>query len=76
MDCRYLDDLYELYLLGALAPEESAAIREHIERQCPYCSEHIGEAVLTVYFLSLPAQKARVPAKVKSGLMRRLRKKK
>lgn len=40
-----MDGLYELYMLGALEAEESAAIEEHIRTQCAYCLEQLREAV-------------------------------
>jgi predicted anti-sigma-YlaC factor YlaD len=75
MGCQYLEDLYELYLLGALGPQDSAAVGEHLERGCPSCFENLREAALTVYLLSQPARLARPEPKLKSRLLRRLHKK-
>jgi len=75
MGCQYLEDLYELYLLGALSPQDSAAVGEHLERGCPSCFENLREATLTVYLLSQPARPARPDPKLKSRLMRHLHKK-
>jgi predicted anti-sigma-YlaC factor YlaD len=75
MGCQYLEDLYELYLLGALSPQDSAAVGEHLERGCPSCFENLREATLTVYLLSQPARPARLDPKAKSRLMRHLHKK-
>ena len=60
MDCRYLDETYELFLLGLLKPKEAGEVKEHIERGCPYCLEHLREATQTVYFL-LSSSKPRKP---------------
>jgi predicted anti-sigma-YlaC factor YlaD len=75
MVCRYLDDVYELYLLGTASPTESASVSEHLERGCPYCIEHLHEATLSVYLLSQPAHPARLNPKSKARLLRRLRRK-
>jgi hypothetical protein len=72
MDCRYLDDIYELFLLGLMKPKEAAEVKEHIERGCPYCLDHLREAAQTVYFL-LSSSKPRKPAPgAKAELLRHL----
>ncbi len=73
MGCQHLDDVYELYLLGALEGEEYTILREHLERKCPYCVEHLREASLTVYLLTLLAPPARLGSKHKAQLLSRLR---
>jgi hypothetical protein len=75
MDCRYLDEYYELYLLGTITGEVCATIREHARNRCPYCLERLREAVRTVYLLSQPARTARPDPKLKAQLLRRLHKK-
>ena len=40
-----MDDLYELYMLGALEAEQAAAINEHVQIQCVYCLQHLQDAV-------------------------------
>ncbi len=75
MGCQYLDEVYELYLLGTLEGEESAIVREHLERHCAYCLEHFREATQTVYLLTLLARPARLDPKAKARLLQRLRKK-
>jgi hypothetical protein len=73
MGCQYLDDVYELYWLGALEGEEFTVVREHVERRCPYCLEHLREAALTVYLCRLLAPPARLGPKSKARLLSRLR---
>ena len=73
MGCQYLEDLFELYLLGAACPEDSAAVFEHLARGCPQCLDQLREAALTVYLLAQPARAARVDPKRKAGLLRLLR---
>lgn len=73
MDCRYLDDVYELFLLGLLKPKEAAEVREHIERGCPYCVKHLREAAQAAYFV-LSSAKTRKPAQhMKSDILDSLR---
>ncbi len=75
MGCEHLDDLYELYLLGALDDAQGAVIREHLERGCSYCVEHAREASLTLYLFTQLAPPARlVSKKGKAQLLNRLRK--
>jgi len=75
MDCRYLDDIYELFLLGLLKPKEADEVNEHFERGCPYCLDHLHEAAVAVFFL-LSSSKPRKPGPaVKSELLRLLHRK-
>ena len=74
MGCQYLDQNYELFLLGALSVEEDASIQEHVERSCLYCLEQLREAALTVYLLTWAGRAERPNPKQKSALLRRLRK--
>lgn len=74
MGCQYLDQIYELFLLGALSAEEDATVQEHVERGCPYCLEQLREAALTVYFLTRTGCPERPHPKQKSALLHRLRK--
>lgn len=75
MDCQHLDELYELFLLGALADETSVEISEHLGRGCPRCLEQLREATLSVYLLCRTTRQSRPSPKVKSRLLRRLHKK-
>ena len=74
MGCQYLDQVYELFLLGALSPEEDSSVLDHVERSCPYCLEQLQEAALVVYFLTRTGRTERPDAKQKSALLHRLRK--
>jgi hypothetical protein len=75
MGCQHLEDLYTLFLLGTLSEENSADLREHLERGCENCLERIREAALTVYLLSLACKPLRPNPKVKSQLLLNVRKK-
>lgn len=72
MDCRYLDDTYELFLLGLLKPKEADEVKEHFDRGCPYCLHHLREAAVSVFFL-LSSSKPRKPdSRAKAELLRHL----
>jgi hypothetical protein len=73
MVCQHLEEVYELYLLQALNPEEHARVAEHVERGCTNCLERLREAALCVCFLCLSAPPARPASKNKSQLIQRLR---
>ncbi len=72
MGCQYLEDFFELYLLGTLCREDLAAVEEHLARGCPHCREQLREGALTVYLLAQTTRPARLDPKRKSQLLRRL----
>jgi len=74
LDCRNLEDVYELFLLGALSEEGSLELRAHLTRGCQRCLERVKEAARTVYLLSLSARPASPGPKAKADLLRLLRK--
>ena len=74
MVCQYLEDEFELYLLGVTNAEESNTVSEHLATGCPRCLAQLREAVLTVYLLSQPSKPGRLDPKSKASLLRRLRK--
>jgi Anti-sigma-K factor rskA len=39
-----MDELYQLYAMGALEPELTFEINEHVREQCLYCLEHVRDA--------------------------------
>jgi hypothetical protein len=69
MGCQHLEELYELFLLGALSDQGSLELREHLARDCPHCLVRIREAAETVYLLSLACKPARPAPRVKSELL-------
>ena len=75
MDCRYLDEYYELYLLGSSAGDIGAAIEEHVAKHCPHCLARLGVAGRAVYLLSQPARTVRPDPKRRAQLLRRLARK-
>jgi hypothetical protein len=68
MVCHPLDEIYELYLLEALTPEDEARVREHVERGCPHCLERLREAALCVCFLCLSTPPERPSPKHKAQM--------
>ena len=72
MVCPNLNDLWELFLLDALAAEDAATASAHLNTGCPQCLEQLREAALTVYFLCQPAKTHRPGPKSRSNLLRRL----
>ena len=68
MDCQYLEDLHELFLLGALDRVTSAPLIEHLERGCPHCHERMREAVLVAYALSLNTRPVRPSPNLRARL--------
>ncbi|MGD0124436.1 MAG: hypothetical protein ABSF46_03680 [Terriglobia bacterium] len=73
MDCRHLESVYELFLLGALLEEDSFAIQEHLSFGCEHCLERLKEAARTVYLLSLAAKPVPPGQKAKASLLRQLK---
>jgi len=75
LDCRHLEDVYELFLLGVLSDEGSLDLREHLAQGCEHCLERVKEAARTVYLLSLSARPVSPAPKAKADLLRLLLKK-
>lgn len=73
MDCRHLENLYELFVLGALPSEEDLLVREHLERGCTCCKEGIRQSAITVYALLETCNPIRSTPKQKTHLIQRLR---
>ncbi len=74
MGCQYLDELYELFALGTLEGEKALDLRDHLERNCPYCVAHFREATQTVYLLISLARPSRPDPKRKREIVRSVRK--
>jgi hypothetical protein len=72
MGCQHLEELYELWLLGALSEHGSLDLRDHMARGCPHCLARIREAAEIVYLLGLASKPARPRPRVKSELLRQI----
>lgn len=54
-----LGEMYELYVLGALTPDEKSEIEEHLERGCAECGAGVRRAVeVNAMIATLPEQVA------------------
>lgn len=72
MGCQYLEELYELWLLGSLSERSASDLRDHMARGCPHCLERVREAAEMVYIFGLASKPARPHPRVKSELLRRV----
>jgi hypothetical protein len=75
LDCRHLENIYELFLLGVLAEDESMQLRAHLAQGCANCVQRLKEAARTVYLLSLTTKSLAPGTKAKAELMRLLKSK-
>ncbi|MFZ0960350.1 MAG: hypothetical protein WAO35_05555 [Terriglobia bacterium] len=75
MGCQHLEELYELWWLGAVSEQSSLDLREHLARGCPHCLTRIREAAETVYVLGLASKPARPHPPVKAELLRQISRK-
>jgi len=73
LDCRHLESVYELFLLGALTEEDSFEVQEHLSLGCEHCLERLREAVRTVYLLSLAAKPVTPGQKARANLLRQIK---
>ena len=64
-----MDELYELFLLGVLEPEESAEIAEHLERECEYCTARLRETAALLGSLSSIAELTPPPARLRERVL-------
>ncbi len=72
MGCQHLEELYELWLLGALSERGALDLREHMARGCPHCLARTREAAEIVYLLGLASKPTRPRPRVKSELLRQI----
>lgn len=75
MGCQYLEELYELWWLGALSEQGSQDLREHLAQGCPHCLARVRDAAETVYLLGLGPKPLRPHPRVKSELLRQISRK-
>ncbi|MGH9403367.1 MAG: hypothetical protein ACRD2P_14805 [Terriglobia bacterium] len=73
MDCRHLENTYELFLLGALGDAGAAKVQEHLDRDCPNCIDGLREATLALFALLQPANPVRSTPKQRSHFLQRLK---
>ena len=68
MVCQHLEELHELWLLGALSATGASDLPAHLARGCPNCVARMREASEIVYILSLRAKPLRPSPRVKAEL--------
>jgi hypothetical protein len=73
MDCRYLETLYDLFVLGALPPDQDILVREHLDGDCANCHAGVRRSALTIYALLETCQPVNSTPKQKAQLLQRLR---
>ncbi|MGH9351837.1 MAG: hypothetical protein ACRD2G_06730 [Terriglobia bacterium] len=73
MDCRHLENIYELFLLGALGDADAGRVQGHLDRACPNCVEGLREATLTLFALLQPAKPVRSTPKQRAHFLQRLK---
>jgi anti-sigma-K factor RskA len=64
-----MDDLYELYLLGALEFEQAAEIAEHVDRQCAYCLAQLKDSSRVIELLPGLADIKQPPAELRDRVL-------
>jgi anti-sigma-K factor RskA len=64
-----MDDVYELYVLGALEPEVARSIDEHLGDQCDYCLQHLREAVITASGMAGLAETEKPPKRLRKKIL-------
>lgn len=69
MGCQHLEELPELYLLGALSEAAGTELAEHLARGCPHCQERLREAALVTYVLSLNTRPVRPSPKLRARVL-------
>jgi anti-sigma-K factor RskA len=64
-----MDELYELYVLGVLEPEEATEIDGHVEIECSHCLDSIRKALTTTSALAELAEPINAPPEVRRRMM-------
>ena len=64
-----MDELYELYVLGALESDLASEIESHVADRCEYCLNHIHSAVHTTADLAVLADSVSPAAEVRERLL-------
>jgi anti-sigma-K factor RskA len=64
-----MDELYELYLLGALEFEQASEISDHVSRQCDHCLAQLKEASRVVASLPALAEVTQPPAELRARVL-------
>lgn len=68
-----MNEVYELYALGVLEPEMAAEIDRHLEEQCVYCREHVGEALALTAALADAVERTEPPGRLRERVLNAVR---
>jgi anti-sigma-K factor RskA len=68
-----MNELYELYLLGALEPELASEIETHVIDQCEYCGERLREATPVVEAMSCMVEPLEPPKRLRGRVLASVR---
>jgi anti-sigma factor RsiW len=68
-----MNELYELYALGLLEPELAAEIERHLDEQCGYCRENLGEAAQLTAALAEITEPISPPARLRERVLASVR---
>ena len=68
-----MNELYELYALGVLEPELASEVERHLEENCPYCREHLQEALRLTAALAETAEPVSPPAALRERILSSVR---
>ena len=68
-----MDELYELYVLGALEPELASEIDQHVADQCAYCLARLRDAALLTSAMSALADTEEPPVRLRERIIGRVR---
>ncbi len=71
MKDEHVDDLIDLYALGALEPEEQATVDEHLD-QCARCRARLDDAKQLVMLLAWTPDQHEPPPELRERTMRRI----
>jgi len=69
MNCEELKDMFELYSLGLLEPEEKAEIDAHLGRRCATCEAGLKDALAVNALLLSQSPSVVPPARLKRRVM-------
>jgi anti-sigma-K factor RskA len=68
-----MNELYELYVLGALEPELASEIDSHLADGCEYCGERLREATLAAAAMSSMAEQVEPPKHLRDRVLASVR---
>ena len=64
-----MDELYDLFVLGALEPELAAEIEQHLQQQCAYCIEHVQDASQFAAVMAGIAEPRQAPSHLRERIL-------